>query len=208
VPPPGKSGFEFRNRPTESAPAPITPRTNPNTESISAENRIGIGRNVGPRSGHRGPQTSVSQLARSGRSCRPCFAREVPGRMGSSGHLGTGVPSDGPPVANAVAGRPASCGRKRSQGRGLPRAVAVVGRNDVPAPRLKRQSTDASEAAALVLAIQEFVASSDFQTALWHLVGCGWLRGGVGQANWNRSGRSFHQGISVGGRFALRMIGL
>jgi len=28
------------------------------------------------------------------------------------------------------------------------------------------------------------------------------------QANWKRSGRPFHQGIWVGGRFALRMIGL
>ena len=52
------------------------------------------------------------------------------------------------------------------------------------------------------------VSNSDFQTADWYLVGRGWLRGGVGQAYWNRSGRPFHQGISVGGRFALRMIGL
>jgi len=48
----------------------------------------------------------------------------------------------------------------------------------------------------------------DFQTANRHLVrrrSLGW-RGG--QANWNRSDRPFHHGISVGGSFALRMIGL
>jgi len=50
--------------------------------------------------------------------------------------------------------------------------------------------------------------SSDFQTANRHLVRRRWLGWRGGQANWNRSDRPFHHGISVGGSFALRMIGL
>jgi hypothetical protein len=56
--------------------------------------------------------------------------------------------------------------------------------------------------------LKRYGISSDFQTANRHLVGGSRVWGRGGQANWKRSCRPFHHGISIGGRSALRMIGL